>query len=283
MNLATAPAMLAGLGAIAAGYDALFVDQFGVLHDGAAPYPDAVETLLELKAAGKRVVLLSNSGKRAAPNEARLERLGFPRGSWTHLLSSGEVAWSILAAAAADQAIRQRCLLIARDGDRSAIEGLPFDLSEDGSDCAVVLIAASEGDRLSLEDYAALLAPAAARGVPAYCTNPDKQMLTPLGLRFGAGRIAMLYEELGGQVTWIGKPFPEIYDAARHAVGDINPRRILCVGDSVEHDIAGAREAGLASCFITGGIHHGADEAELSALYAAARAVPDFTMPRFRW
>ena len=283
MNLATAPAMLAGLGAIAAGYDALFVDQFGVLHDGTAPYPNAVETLLELKAAGKRVVLLSNSGKRSAPNEARLERLGFPRGSWTHLLSSGEVGWSILAADAAAKGVRQRCLLIARDGDRSAIEGLPFDLSEGGADCAVVLIAASEGDRLSLEDYAALLAPAAARGVPAYCTNPDKQMLTPLGLRFGAGRIAMLYEELGGQVTWIGKPFPEIYAAARRAIGEIGARRILCVGDSVEHDIAGARDAGLASCLVTGGIHDGADEVELSALYAEAGAVPDFTMHRFRW
>lgn len=282
MTRNTAPAAIAGLGAIAAGYDALFVDQFGVLHDGTAPYPYAVETLACLQAAGKRVVLLSNSGKRSAPNEARLERLGFPRGSWTHLLSSGEVAWSILAAAA-EQGTRQRCLLIARDDDRSAIEGLPLDLSEDGTDCAVVLIAASEGDRLSLDDYAALLTPAAARGVPAYCTNPDKQMLTPLGLRFGAGRIAMLYEALGGHVTWIGKPFPEIYAAARGAVGEIDPRRILCIGDSVEHDIVGAREAGLASCLVTGGIHGGVDDADLRALYAEAGAVPDFITHRFRW
>lgn len=282
MSPATAPAAIAGLGAIAAGYDALFVDQFGVLHDGTAPYPYAVETLSQLSAEGKRVILLSNSGKRAGPNEARLERLGFGRGCWTHLLSSGEVAWSILAAEAG-KAKRRRCLLIARDGDRSAIEGLPFDLSRDGTDCAVVLIAASEGDRKSLDDYAALLAPAAARGVPAYCTNPDKQMLTPLGLRFGAGRIAMLYEELGGHVTWIGKPFPEIYAAGRRLIAEIDPRRILCVGDSVEHDVVGARDAGLASCFVTGGIHDGAGDAALRALYAEAGAVPDFIMHRFRW
>jgi len=277
------PTAIAGLGAIAAGYDALLVDQFGVLHDGTTPYPYAIETLERLKAADKRVVLLSNSGKRSAPNAARLERLGFPRGSWACLLSSGEVAWSILAAEAAAKRTRQRCLLIARDGDRSAIDGLPFDLSEDGTDCAVVLITASEGDRLSLDDYAALLAPAAARGVPAYCTNPDKQMLTPLGLRFGAGRIAMLYEKLGGHVTWIGKPFPEIYVSARRVLGDIDPRRILCVGDSVEHDIVGARDAGLPSCLISGGIHDGADAAALRALYAEAGAIPDFITHRFRW
>ena len=282
MTGAAGPAALAGLREIAARYDAFFVDQFGVLHDGTAPYPDAVETLLRLTGAGKRVLLLSNSGKRSAPNEARLERLGFPRGSWTHFLSSGEVAWSILAEAF-EEGPRRRCLLIARDGDRSAIAGLPLDPSEDAADCALVLIAASQGDEKSLDDYAALLAPAAARGVPAYCTNPDEHMLTPRGLRFGAGRIARLYESLGGEVTWIGKPFPAIYAAARRGVGAIDPARILCVGDSIEHDIVGARRAGLASWLVTGGIHAGLREDDFEARYAAAGAIPDFISPRFRW
>jgi HAD superfamily hydrolase (TIGR01459 family) len=275
-------AAVAGLREFAARYDAFFIDQFGVLHDGAAPYPDAIETLLRLTEAGKSVLLLSNSGKRSAPNEARLERLGFPRESWTYFLSSGEVAWSILAAEATDGP-RRRCLLIARDGDRSAIDGLPLDLTEDGADCALVLIAASEGDEKSLDDYATLLAPAAARRVPAYCTNPDDHMLTPRGLRFGAGRIARLYESLGGEVTWIGKPFPAIYAAARRAVGGIDPARILCVGDSIEHDIVGARRAGLPSWLVTGGIHAGLREDDFEARYAAAGAIPDFISPRFRW
>jgi HAD superfamily hydrolase (TIGR01459 family) len=283
MTAVASPAAISGLGDIAARYDAFFIDQFGVLHDGTARYPDAVETLLRLTQAGKRVLLLSNSGKRSAPNEARLERLGFPRESWTHFLSSGEVAWSLLAAEAAKEGPRRRCLLIARDGDRSAIEGLPLEPSEDGADCALVLIAASEGDEKSLDDYATLLAPAAARGVPAYCTNPDEHMLTPRGLRFGAGQIAHLYEALGGQVTWIGKPFPAIYAAARRAVGEIEPARILCVGDSIEHDIVGARRAGLRSWLVTGGIHDGLGEADLAARYTEAGAIPDFISHRFRW
>lgn len=274
---ATATA-LSGIGEIADRYDAFFVDQFGVLHDGVAPYPHAVEALLRLAQRGKRIVILSNSGKRAAANAARLEKLGFARESWTHFLSSGEVAWSILAG----EARRRRCLLLARDGDRSAIDGLPMEEVESAADCDLILIAASEGDAWSLEDYAALLAPAASRGIPAYCTNPDKQMLTPRGLCFGAGRIAELYEEMGGTVTWIGKPFPAIYAAAQQLVGDVDPRRILCVGDSVEHDIAGAHGAGLDSLLITGGIHAGLDDADLAELYPAA-GVPDFLLPRFRW
>nr|WP_274616042.1 TIGR01459 family HAD-type hydrolase [Sphingomonas sp. ACRSK] len=272
--------MIAGLRDVASDHDAFLVDQFGVLHDGTAPYPGAVDTLLALRDAGKLVIVLSNSGKRAAQNATRLERLGFPSDAWTQVLTSGEVAWSILAEAPQS---RRRCLLLARDGDRSAIGGLPIDLADGGGDCDVVLIAASEGDRWSLADYEVLLAPAAARRVPAYCTNPDRHMLTPVGLRFGAGQVAELYERLGGMVSWIGKPYPEIYAAARRLLGDVAPARILCVGDSVEHDVAGAAGAGLASCLVRSGIHVDADDTALAALYDATGATPQFLAPAFRW
>lgn len=52
------------------------------------------------------------------------------------------------------------------------------------------------------------------------------------------GAIAALYEELGGKVTWVGKPYPRIYAEAARLIG--NPRPILCIGDSAEHDVAGA-------------------------------------------
>ncbi len=60
--------------------------------------------------------------------------------------------------------------------------------------------------------------------------------------RAGAGAIASLYEELGGKVTWIGKPYPAIYRHAARLIG--SPQRILCIGDSAEHDVAGGRNAG---------------------------------------
>ncbi|TGQ96366.1 TIGR01459 family HAD-type hydrolase, partial [Mesorhizobium sp. M1C.F.Ca.ET.204.01.1.1] len=84
---------LDGIAALAERYGVFLLDQFGVLHDGQAPYPGAVEALSTLKRAGKTVVLISNSGKRARPNEDRLLKLGFEVGSWDHFVSSGEVAW----------------------------------------------------------------------------------------------------------------------------------------------------------------------------------------------
>lgn len=281
--MAASPLPITGLRDIADRYDAFFIDQFGVLHDGITPYPGAVAALEELKQAGRKIIILSNSGKRSAPNAARLTRLGFPAGSWTYFLSSGEVAWSILAALPVESGRRPRCLLLARDGDHSATDDLPLDLTDTAEDCDLILIAGSEGDTRQLDAYRSLLAPAAARGVPAYCTNPDKQMLTPMGLRFGAGRIAEAYVELGGEVHWIGKPFPAIYAAACARIADIDPARILCIGDSVEHDIAGARGAGLASCLVRTGIHADATPAQRDLLYSAANARPDFIAPDFRW
>jgi HAD superfamily hydrolase (TIGR01459 family) len=274
--------ILSGARDLAQRFDIFVLDQFGVLHDGSTPYPGAVEALLELKAAGKRILLLSNSGKRSAPNEARLAMLGFQPGSWDHFLSSGETAWLSLQRSLRDRA-GLRCLLISRDGDRSAIEGLPVTLTQSSMDADIVLLSASEGDRYDLDHYRRLLAPAAARGVECLCTNPDKVMLTAAGHRFGAGRIADLYAEMGGPVMWIGKPFAEIYAAALTMLGNPDPADVVCVGDSIEHDIAGGQGAGLATALVTTGILEQASDAERAKLFAGHGATPDFLLRTFAW
>lgn len=274
--------MLAGVRELADRFDIFVLDQFGVLLDGVGPYAGAVETLSRLKSEGKRILLLSNSGKRAAPNEARLLRLGFAPGSWDHFLSSGEVAWLSLQASLAGKP-DMRCLLIARDGDQSAIEGLPLTAARDGAEADMVLISGSESDRYDLDHYRRLLEPAATRGAVCLCTNPDKIVLTHGGRRFGSGRIAELYVELGGAVTWIGKPFPEIYAAALDLLGNPAPARVVCVGDSIEHDIAGGRGAGLATALVTTGILAESSQAEKARLYAEHGAVPDFLLRTFAW
>ena len=273
---------LTGLRDLLPRFDVFFLDQFGVLHDGSAPYLGAVEALTRLKSAGKTIVLLSNSGKRSAPNEARLLKLGFQPGSWDHFLSSGEVAWRYLARSLPKNGKELRCLLIARDGDRSAVDGLPLRMTEASEDAEIVLLAGSEGDRFTLDHYRRLLEPAAARRVTCVCTNPDKIMLTSIGPCFGAGRIAELYEEMGGPVHWIGKPFPEIYMAAKELLRIPNPARIVCIGDSIEHDIVGGQRAGLSTTLLASAVDASTD-AEKDRLFAEYDVSPDFLLPAFVW
>ncbi|WP_095204034.1 TIGR01459 family HAD-type hydrolase [Mesorhizobium carmichaelinearum] len=272
---------LDGIGPLAERYQTFLLDQFGVLHDGQAPYPGAVEALSALKRAGKTVVLISNSGKRARPNEDRLLKLGFAAGSWDHFVSSGEVAWRSFNDRAASGKLRPgtKCLLISRDNDRTAIEGLPFVLTEAGEDAELVLISASEGDRHDLDHYRELLARAATRQVPCFCTNPDRIMLTAVGPRFGAGEIADLYESLGGDVTRIGKPYPAIFDAALALAGEPDRGSVVCVGDSVEHDIAGGNGVGIATALVLGGIL--ADTPDLAAVFDEQQAWPDYITGSF--
>jgi HAD superfamily hydrolase (TIGR01459 family) len=273
-----------GVREIAGLFDCFIVDQFGVLHDGTRPYPGAAEALVKLKHAGKEILLLSNSGRRSAPNEQRLLRLGFEPGSWDHFLSSGEVAWRRL-----ERSLKERgpgeplkCMLIAREGDRSPVEGLPLKLVESSAQADIVLLSGSEADCFDMDHYRRLLEPAAARRITCMCTNPDKIMLTAIGPRFGAGRIAEIYAEMGGPVTWIGKPFPEIYDAAKEMLG--HPlARTACVGDSVEHDIAGGQGAGLATVLVATGVLDTASDPEKAGLFRQYGATPDYLLPAFIW
>ena len=278
----TAPLAIPGIAGLIGSFDVFVLDQFGVLHDGAAPYPGALDCMRAIKAAGRKIVILSNSGKRSAENERRMVHLGFAPEMWDLFLSSGEVAWRMFTDGA-DFKPGMKCLLISRDNDKSAVDGLDLELVDEAAEADVILLTASEGDRFDLDHYHRLLAPAAKSGISCICTNPDKIMLTRAGPKFGAGRIAELYGEMGGEVTWIGKPFPAIYEAALTAMGNPPRDRVLCIGDSPEHDIAGAKSAGLASALVRTGIHAEVEDDELQALFDQHSAAPDFILPGLLW
>jgi HAD superfamily hydrolase (TIGR01459 family) len=257
---------------LAGNYRAFLVDQFGTLHDGAQLYPGALEAMRLMRRCGP-VVLLSNSGKRAAPNAERLEAVGIPPDCYNVMLSSGELGWQKLRAWRAGT----RVLLLSRGGDTSLLADLPLELVTDGADADLVVIAGSEADRLPMDYYVERLRPAASRGVGALCLNPDRTMVLGRNTAPGSGRIAELYESLGGRVSWIGKPHPEIYRAALAAVGNPEPATVLAVGDSVEHDIAGAKALGCAAALVRTGIAAVTD-AKLAAEYRRWKVQPDFVL-----
>ncbi len=250
-----------GLSQIAARFGGMLIDQFGVIHDGEKLYPGALGALAELKALRIPVAVMTNSGKRAAANRQRLVKMGVPRGNFVDCISSGELAYQSLAG--------KRAFLIGRSGDQYGFDHTTFVATPE--DAEVILIIGSDAPRTSLADYARLL-----RGLtlPAICGNPDKLMLTPQGLQPAPGAIAALYEEMGGKVTWIGKPFPAIFAGARELIG--NPVQALCIGDSAEHDVAGGRAAGMSTLLVMTGISAGLDPGQIDPQ-------PDFWMDALQW
>jgi HAD superfamily hydrolase (TIGR01459 family) len=279
---------LTGLGAIIDEADAFLLDQFGTLHDGVALYPGVAEAMAMLRDAGKRLIILSNSGRRSGPNIARLARIGLPPHSYDGFLSSGEVVWRLLASPTLPEiANARRCLVLSRGADAEALTGLALERTDDAGTADLVLLLGSEADRIGLDAYRDRLAPAARRGTLCLCGNPDRAMvLADGGLAPAAGRIAELYAAMGGPVLWIGKPGAAIYDAAFAMLkpmlgGVVDRARVWAVGDSVEHDIAGAAAHGCRSLLVLTGIMADGGEAMLAEEVARWRVAPDAVIQGF--
>lgn len=249
-----------GLSQIAQNYDAMLIDQFGVIHDGQKLYAGTSEVLAKLHALQIPVIVMTNSGKRAASNVLRLVKMGVPRGQFVDAVSSGEVAFQSLDVS--------RAFLIGKRGEDYGFDGIEF---VEPAHAEKILILGSNAPETSLEDYREIL-----RGLklPAVCCNPDKLMLTAQGLQPAPGAIAALYETMDGKVTWIGKPYPAIYHHALKLLG--HPTRVLCIGDSAEHDVAGGRSAGLQTLLVQQGISAHLSETEISPK-------PDYMMKDFTW
>jgi len=274
-----------GIAAIADRFALFLVDQFGVLHDGQHPYSGVVDCLQRLAERGRRVVLLSNSGKLAEPNIARLVGIGIPRTGFVTMVTSGDVAREALATRRDPWFARlgRRCLLLSRGGDRSIVGGLDLELVSGAGAADFILLSGVDAPERPFADYEAAVEPGLARGLPLICANPDMQSVNPGGVSFGAGQVARRYQERGGEVRFIGKPHPEIYRHCFERLGATEDEHSVAVGDSVEHDIAGGRRAGLATVFVTGGLGAGKSDAELAELYRRFNAVPDWVVPLFRW
>lgn len=281
-----------GLGEIAGGYDLFLIDQWGVLHDGETPYEGAIDTLGRLRAMGKPIVILSNSARRVHVGIEKMESMGIARDLYDHLVTSGEQAWQALRYRQDPfhAALGRRCLLFSWGDDRGLTGGgIDLELVEDVADAEFILMAGT--NREPLEHYEPALRAALARNIPMVCANPDLVSVTPEGeLVICPGQVARRYEEIGGVVRWHGKPHREIYETCFALFPEA--KRILGIGDSLHHDIAGAAAAGIDSLFIAAGIHAPAlgiewggapSPARLDAVCAEAGQRPDYMSPVFRW
>jgi HAD superfamily hydrolase (TIGR01459 family) len=286
-----ATAIIAGLGAIADRFDHVLLDQWGTLHEGKAVFSEARDCVRALRAAGKRVLILSNSGRRSDDNAERLADLGLPPSEHDGVLTSGEVAWHGLhdRSASPFNQLGRHALLIARGNALSMIEGLDFVAVTNPARADFIWLAGLDDLSTNPEDWREELEAFAARGLPMLCANPDLTMFTSRGLLPAPGALARLYAELGGTVHYVGKPHPAIFAAALRKLGNAKPDRVLVVGDSLDHDIEGGRRAGMLTALITSGVHAkalaGARDmsAAIRDLAGDPMRVPQWAIPRLIW
>jgi ribonucleotide monophosphatase NagD (HAD superfamily) len=93
-------------------------------------------------------------------------------------------------------------------------------------------------------------------------------------------------------IMLMGKPASVIYNQALHLLGNLYPSEVVAIGDSLEHDIAGAAAAGIDSVFIAGGIHRNEcgmstdnselDEEGMERLFEKYKCRPTYICPMFQ-
>jgi HAD superfamily hydrolase (TIGR01459 family) len=243
--------IISGLGEIAGDYDALVCDVWGVLHNGVAPFWPAVEALRRFRAERGRVVLLTNAPRPPAGIVAQFANIGVPPDCYDVIVTSGGAAREYLAQRSAEAPLPM--LHIGPERDRGLYEGLNVVLTGPEAAALVLCSGLFDDETETPETYRSTFVDLKERRLPMICANPD--VMVPRGgkLIWCGGGLAKLYEELGGDVTYYGKPHPPIYALALEAAG--NPARALVIGDGFETDIRGANAVGLDALFVAQGLH----------------------------
>jgi HAD superfamily hydrolase (TIGR01459 family) len=272
---------ISSIATIAARYDALLLDLWGVVHDGTHLYPGAKEAMTQLKKAGKKIILVSNAPRRSHKAITVLGQLGVTPDLYDHVITSGELGYQWLAGGNADWGKRYYYIGPGKDAD--ILHGLDYVRTDDLRQCDFLLNVGFGSEEEQAADFAQLLRSAAAQGLPMLCLNPDLEVVKITGERFAcAGVLAADYEKFNGAVTYFGKPFAAVYDYCLKYLAPTDESHILAVGDGIMTDIKGAVDFGLDAVLVTGGIFK-KDEHAIEALCEKHGAVPRYIMPALAW
>lgn len=267
----------ATLADIADGFDVFLLDAFGVLNIGEAAIPGTPERIRNLKAAGKRVLVVSNAA--GFPHAALMEkymRLGYDFApddvitSRVTLLAGlngrQNLHWGLMAT-------RSTGLRDLEDLNLTYLEEdpAPYDAVE-----GILLV----GSAAWTEERQALLEDSLRkRPRPVLVGNPDIVAPRETGFSVEPGHFAhRLADRTGITPEFYGKPFPDIFDLAFKRLGDVDRSRVLMVGDSLHTDILGARNIGISSALIAQYGFFAGQDAEKAVL--ATGIVPDFIVER---
>ena len=225
-------------------YDAFIIDLWGVMHDGIKLYPSAMNAANELEGNGKRVIFLSNAPRPAKKVVEFLKKMKMGERLLRNVLTSGQVALNSLK----KNEFGKNFYHLGPERDDS----LFYDIKENKTtleDCDFILCTGLfDEEEKNLQYYEKLLKNFTKKKL--LCTNPDLIVHRGGEEEYCAGKIAEIFENLGGKVVYFGKPYKEVYLSCLK-----KDQKTLVIGDNLKTDIKGANNMNLDSIFITSGVH----------------------------
>ena len=220
--------------------DGFILDAFGVLNRGDTVIPGAVERIGQMRAAGKKVVVLTN-GALLTPTETRAKfaRWGFDFAPHEIVSSRALVADAVATLDGPLAAIGPAGMSL---GDLPAtLRPLTPALLNDAR--GFVFLDAKGWTSQAQE---ALVEALRRNPRPVICANPDIVAPRDHGMTWEPGHYA---HDLPVPVTFLGKPFSAAHDAALAALA-LPPARVAMVGDTLHTDVLGGAAAGCLTVLV---------------------------------
>ena len=255
------------ISSISGSYDGILLDAYGVFWNGNATglIPGAKEMMQHLVATGKIVGILSNSTSSRLKEINKLQNHGLLEGKHFHfLITSGETAKFIFQNEELPfRTPKKKFWVYCGDHPKFSSHQEIFQdtlyketLEIGESDFIYIATPHINGeDQTNPNLFQNEVERLRDSNLPMVCANPDRfaHEGNPARAVVRPGSIAALYEKVGGEVFYIGKPFYKGYSLAMEqfkAYGVIHPEEVLMVGDTPETDIRGARMFGMGAALV---------------------------------
>lgn len=285
MHAVSSPRLIKGLSEIAPDHDAAICDVWGVLHNGRRKFDPAIDAMRRFRDAGGPVVLVSNAPRPAEGVVALFDKLDIPRDFYDSIVTSGGEAREDLIRRTAGGK-RLKLFYLGPERDHPLFEGLNIEPTEAEVADVVLCTGFYDDETETPDDYRDMLTAFRLRNLPFLCANPDIVVQRGDKLIYCAGAIARVYESMGGEVIYFGKPYEPIFVAAirelhKHGAA----KRPLVIGDGLETDIIGANRVNIDALFIVGGIHSALidDPSGIAKLLSDGGARAKALMPALAW
>ncbi len=273
-------------------YDNLLFDVWGVIHDGTSAYPNAVSVVKNLRENNKNIAFISNAPRRADKVKKVLENYGIKEDYYNFILTSGELAFMNLNEnqKRSYDKFGKNYLYIGPDKDLDLLDGLDYNMVEKAEDADFALTTGFNDYNSTIEEKISQIKDAISHNLHLICVNPDKIVVKKNGDEMlCAGVIAEKYQDLGGNVTFYGKPYEEIYKKSHELFGNnIDKKSIIAIGDGLETDIKGANNYKIKSLLLTSGIlsnklnvkfGENADQSKVKEQCDINKSYPDYILP----
>jgi len=264
-----------GLSSIVENYQLFYVDLWGVVHNGVSLHDEAIKALKGIKQKGKDYILLTNAPRPNHAVKSFLEKLGMDKEIREHVFTSGEAALVYLK----KNLLNKSFFHLGPPRDFDLFKDFEKMKSNQIEKCDYILCTGLFDDHdEDLKYYNNLFKNNIKKKM--ICTNPDL-IVDKGGVReFCAGSVAMIFEKMGGEVVYFGKPYPEVYNQATNN----SNKKILSIGDNLNTDIKGANLLNYDSLIISNGIHKNEiAEKGIEKVAKSYEAICNYIQSELRW